>query len=211
MTDTVEAHPRPRNHPKNYRDITGERFDRLVAVRSDLGLPEKWLFRCDCGSMHIAIKSNVTTRRTRSCGCLASETAIRRNTTHGMSRTPEYHIWHSLRRRGKVCKEWKTLTDFLADMGTRPSPAHNLERLSADKLFSADNCHWMTKAERARAGLRGVPLTVGNETHSIAAWARRLGCSRQVVQARLGHGWSPEEAVTTPLHAPRLSLQQAGV
>lgn len=61
------------------RDITGERFVRLVAVRK---LRDGyWRFRCDCGSTAIILKQSVLDGRTKSCGCLrrqfVKERAIR--------------------------------------------------------------------------------------------------------------------------------------
>lgn len=52
-----------------HKDITGERFGRLVALKY-VG-KSRWLCRCDCGKeKEIALRSLVT-GRTRSCGCLA--------------------------------------------------------------------------------------------------------------------------------------------
>lgn len=53
------------------RDITGERFVRLVAVRKQRD--GYWKFRCDCGNVVSISKSNVLDGRTRSCGCLRRE------------------------------------------------------------------------------------------------------------------------------------------
>ncbi len=58
------------------KDITGERYGRLVAV-SFCHYNEKhqdcWLFRCDCGTEKVLPAPNVKWGNTRSCGCLASE------------------------------------------------------------------------------------------------------------------------------------------
>lgn len=64
------------------RDITGHRFGRLTAIRRD-GVGDcwqaKWICRCDCGNEVSVFKSNLMSGRTRSCGCLKSETMTRRN------------------------------------------------------------------------------------------------------------------------------------
>lgn len=51
------------------RDVTGERFGRLVGVRKiENSNRTKWLFKCDCGNEIEAYLSNVTTGKTQSCG-----------------------------------------------------------------------------------------------------------------------------------------------
>ena len=64
------------------RDITGERFGRLTALRRDgVGLcwKAKWICRCDCGRQVSVFKCNLVRGNTRSCGCLRSEVTTKRN------------------------------------------------------------------------------------------------------------------------------------
>jgi hypothetical protein len=42
-------------------------------------------------------------------------------------------------------------------------------------------------------------VTVNGVSHSFSKWARILGCSRQVINERIKHGWTPEQAVSVPL------------
>ena len=57
------------------RDITNQRFGRLVAI--NFVKVEKhrsfWNFACDCGKTAVILKGNVTAGTTQSCGCLQSE------------------------------------------------------------------------------------------------------------------------------------------
>ena len=51
------------------RDVAGERFGNLVAIRRIENVtPTKWLFACDCGNEIEALLINVTSGRTKSCG-----------------------------------------------------------------------------------------------------------------------------------------------
>jgi len=58
------------------KDITGQRFGRLVALER---LEKKydrsyfWLFQCDCGNTHEALIGNVTSGGIVSCGCKRKE------------------------------------------------------------------------------------------------------------------------------------------
>jgi len=66
-------------------DITGRRFGRLTALYRD-GYNDSWhamwVCRCDCGKQVRVEKSNLMYGKTRSCGCLKSET-MNRNRRHG--------------------------------------------------------------------------------------------------------------------------------
>lgn len=65
-----------RRHDDDYRrsrarDISGERFGRLVAQELE-GFSSggaRWLCRCDCGSTRVVRANSLTTGRTISCGC----------------------------------------------------------------------------------------------------------------------------------------------
>ncbi len=62
------------------KDIRGQRFGRLVALRSTgkkVGSNMIWLCRCDCGQQTEASTSNLRMGQVRSCGCLAQETLQR--------------------------------------------------------------------------------------------------------------------------------------
>lgn len=62
---------------KNYKDITGQRFNQLVAIRryeqpfilKDGSKKTLWVFQCDCGTIKPIHANNVITGKTRSCGC----------------------------------------------------------------------------------------------------------------------------------------------
>ena len=60
------------------RDLTGQRFGRLVVVERATEANDKngntmWLCVCDCGKGINARGSNLTSGKTKSCGCLRRE------------------------------------------------------------------------------------------------------------------------------------------
>lgn len=81
-----------------------------------------------------------------------------------MTDTPEYRAYWNMRKRcydtttrhfknygGRgitVCSKWLTSVDqFLADMGEKPDPRFELDRIDNDKGYSPENCRWVSKAE----------------------------------------------------------------
>lgn len=58
------------------RDITGQRFGKLVAVEYTGEIKYHkavWKFKCDCGNEKNIVSSNVVYSGTISCGCIASD------------------------------------------------------------------------------------------------------------------------------------------
>ena len=60
----------------------GDKYGRLMLLHSE-GREKcgnaRWLVRCDCGVEFIAALNNITSGRTRSCGCLRKEIITKRN------------------------------------------------------------------------------------------------------------------------------------
>lgn len=60
------------------RDLTGQRFGRLIALEKAERSPTgniRWKCICDCGNTTIVQTSNLTNGHIRSCGCLSKEIA----------------------------------------------------------------------------------------------------------------------------------------
>lgn len=153
------------------KDLTGQRFGRLVAVEATAERRNAklvWRCRCDCGQI-VCIVSTSLGRQTRSCGCLRAETISKVRLTHGLtrgSRPPEFDTWLHMRARcfepssldfknygGRgitVCKEWqRDFSAFFNYIGPRPTAGHSVDRIDNNGNYEPGNVKWSTRKEQA--------------------------------------------------------------
>lgn len=126
--------------------------------------------RCDCGTIKDIAAYQLTSGRTKSCGCYRRMKAITHGETRQKKHTPEYNawcnmitrctnprrdVWHLYGGRGiSVCERWtKSYEAFLQDVGRRPSPKHSLDRKNVDGNYEPGNVRWATP-EQQRANQR---------------------------------------------------------
>lgn len=94
---------------------------------------------------------------------------------HGLSRTSEYRSWaqmkarcynknhHAYERYGgrgiKVCARWlDSATNFMKDMGIKPSRLHSLDRINPNGNYEPDNCRWADQNEQAMTRRKSNPI-----------------------------------------------------
>lgn len=104
-----------------FRDRTGERYGRLLVVEH-AGKNEKgkhlWKCKCDCGNEKIVSSDNLSSGKSKSCGCLKTEFLKRRGNQFGLFENREEAIMrvqysHIKRRHAKFSGKLMSFEEFL--------------------------------------------------------------------------------------------------
>ena len=206
-----------------FRDLTGQRFGRLVAIES-VGRDKQgyviWRCHCDCGN-----EKNVSTKNlgkgTESCGCLARELTIRRLTKHGKCHSriyetyrgmvdrcnsPNTHEYENYGGRGiKVCDEWMDFQNFydwaMANGYNEDAERSQctIDRMDVNGDYEPSNCRFVTMKTQQRNRRNNVLITYNGETHCLSEWAEIAGLRYGTFLKRIYAGWSMEDAMNKPL------------
>lgn len=118
----------------------------------------------------------------------------------GGKEQPEHYVWRSMLARCnnpnqnaykhyggrgiKVCRRWHSYEKFLADMGSRPSPEHSLDRIDTDKDYKLSNCRWATRSQQQKNKTSTKTYTDGNFTGVLVECAEYLGISKALAHIR---------------------------
>jgi hypothetical protein len=134
----------------------------------------------------------------------------KQNTTHGhtvgLAPSSEYLSWIEMRRRcsnpdrpeypnygGRgitVCERWNSYELFLLDMGPKPSPRHEIDRINNEGNYEPSNCRWALPQVQANNRRNNHRIMMAGETHTEAEWCRDLGVTPDVLFNHLN--WNPE-------------------
>lgn len=144
---------------------------------------------------------------------------------HNNSKLPEHGIWRGILQRCYnpkrvkyaiygargiiVCDRWleqkgKGFMNFLADMGSRPSKDHSVERKDNDGIYEPSNCYWATRKQQCRNRTTTRYIKYKEEEKSLAEWIEIIKLPYATVLARLNSKWSIEKAFETPVKSSKL-------
>ena len=202
-------------------DLTGKQYGYLTVLEF-AGTKNRnaiWKCRCKCGKETIVDGCKIKSGRTKSCGCLISETTTLRSYKHGGTHTRLYGIFSAMLNRCKnpnnnnfkdyggrgikVCQEWDDSSAFPLFREWAMAHGYNdtlsIDRIDNDKGYSPDNCRWVTAKIQSNNKRNNVIITYGGETKTITQWAKETGILRDTLQYRIEAGWPIEAILTKPV------------
>ena len=193
---------------RRVKDLTDQKFGKLTVKGRHLNNTHdnriQWICNCECGGEKIARGDSLQDGRITSCGCNFE--------FHGMSFSPEYKIWDSMRQRCHnpnnkkyhlygargitVCEEWRNSFEaFYRDMGPKPTPNHSIDRRENDKGYSKENCRWVTQKEQNNNKGNNLNFTYQGKTQNLMQWSQELGFNYHNVKYRIHNGMLFEVAI----------------
>ena len=192
-------------------ELIGRRFGQLIVIAE---VPAKkrirrWQCQCDCGTSVIYYQSNLLQGKAFSCGCT---NLVKLRHEAKKAYRAEWLVWRAMRDRCryptdpryddyggrgiKVCERWREFRNFIADMGPRPSPKHQIDRYP-DKNgdYEPGNCRWATSREQNNNKRTNRLLTFNGETRTAQEWGRKIGIRGSTIRYRLDRGMTIEQAL----------------
>lgn len=184
--------------------------------RKDGGVREYYECVCDCGRTLRPEKFMLIKNPSVKCpSCAGKEAAVTRG-CDGRVHTKEHAAWMAMRQRclnpkaqayanygGRgitVCERWLDFDAFLADMGKKPTPEHQLERIDNNAGYAPENCKWATRVEQQNNRRVTRYMTANGERLPVSEWARRLGTGVSTIVNRVNKSrWSEQDACTLPI------------
>lgn len=205
-----------------FKDITGQRFGRLVALRP-VGKKRSfvvWLCACDCGNQTTVPSGLLLSKGTKSCGCLLAELRVKRKLTHGLANSPIYNTWIKIKARclntndhaypdygGRgitICPEWcndfRAFYDHVSTLPHFGEKGYSIDRIDNEKGYEASNVHWATLTEQARNKRNNRHYFYQGKSQTLPEWAEELGIPFRILAGRIRkHKWSIERAFSAPV------------
>lgn len=191
-------------HDMKRLDLAGEKFGRLTVIEFAYvkNGDTYWKCLCDCGNECIVRGYSLNTSRTKSCGCLITDS----HTVHGKTNTRLYRIWSHIKDRccnpndkrykdygGRgilICDEWKN--DFMAfynwALGSGYTEELTIDRIDNDKGYFSENCRWVDMKIQCRNTRRNVFVEYQGEKICLSEAAEKSGIDVKILEHRYHRG-----------------------
>lgn len=203
--------------PRNYVDLTGERYGRLMVIgvaRHDAdGI--YWNCLCDCGGTKVVKGEDLRSGHVRSCGCLLKESRRRNALTRSLENrnlqtdANTYRriraVFNGMHRRctnGKpgsrhyydrgirVCDEWTEFEPFLEwSLSHGYEKGLSIDRIDVNGNYCPENCRWVTQKVQQNNKRDNVYLVIDGEKKTLRQWCDHYGINYRMVLARRRRGW----------------------
>jgi hypothetical protein len=195
-------------------DIKGEIFGRWTVLEREpsKGRNSYWLCECTCGVQRAVMTQSLRNGSSLSCGCYNREVnaANPNGRTHGCRKTAEYSVFSGIKRRCNNPNEkcfpryggrgikclYEGFDQFLTDVGKRPSPKHQIDRIDTNGHYAPGNCRWVLPKQQQRNRRDTVMVSVGDRLVPLPEACEIYGQPYKRVWQRINRdGWSAERAL----------------
>lgn len=219
------------------KDIAGQQFGTLTAIRV-VGGNERgralWECKCTCGATVIKDGAGLRCGNIKSCGDRRKHASKHCGCVKGRKERL-YQVFDCMKDRCynqnsqgyknyggrgiKICAEWLSnygaFREWAYANGYKEEVLPNgvnkwtIERIDVNGDYEPDNCTWITTQKQQFNKRDNVVLTYKGKTMTATEWAHELKLSPSVVWARIKHGWSVEETLSTPKLKSRYDRKKA--
>lgn len=145
------------------------------------------------------------------------------NTTHGLSKTKIYRVFHGMKQRcynpnnpeyenygGRgiaICEEWlhdfSSFYEWMISAGwddKKSGREQTIERNNVNGNYCPENCSLIPMKEQALNKTDSRNITAFGKTKNLSQWAIETGISVTTIKARIDRlGWSCERALSEPV------------
>jgi hypothetical protein len=98
-----------------------------------------------------------------------------------------------------ICERWlDSVENFIADMGPKPSPRHEIDRIDNDRGYEPGNCRWVTRRENSRNRRSTVWVEFRGEKRRLIDLCEEFGVPDDTARWRIKAWGDVERALLTP-------------
>jgi len=185
-------------------NLIGKKFGLLIVVSKseNVGKNTAWNCICDCGKTTKSLTYNLTTGKSKSCGCIRGQKLGKLMLSHGESKTRLYQIYKGIKQRcynkntpaykyygakGIVlCDEW--LSDFNIFKYWSEANGYeinkSIDRIDPNNIYSPENCRWVSFEKQQNNKLNSFFLTIDGDKKTIAEWANYCNINKQTLYSK---------------------------
>ncbi len=205
--------PLPSN--PNFINLNNQRFTRLRVLHyagRDGSNAAIWSCECECGIKITTRGSHLRKGVTKSCGCITKEVAQATFRTHGLSYSPEYHIYRAAKNRCQNPNDkayykyggrgiefrFESFEEFFAEVGKRPEPHLSLDRRNNERHYEKGNLRWLDRSGQSRNTRTNRHITIDGVTKLLCEWSEISGTNVTTIITRIRRGGWCEKCAVFP-------------
>lgn len=205
------------------KDLTGNIYGRLLVIKRLGTINKKTWYECKCvcGIIKKISYSDLTSGRTKSCGCYKKEYLTKKNTTHGLSlkngkQTRLFRIWNNIKTRVynhnisnfknyggrgiKLCEEWHDFQKFHKwALENGYSKTLSIDRINVNGNYEPNNCRWVYQKVQANNTRRNKYILLNGITKTLKEWSEYYNINYRTVRDRLKRKWDIKDALIIPV------------